>query len=421
MCQLNLSFTLYERYNYTCCGERLMKSSCSFENDYFKRKHVRYLPGMELHSHDIVGKETNINGIIKLMGVTILRYPARRKNRDKLITHYQCANNNGSITLESCGQGTVINCEVFFPFGGTACWYAANSGLASFKLLRYSAKERDLTGLIYYGLRYYISWLMRWINPDPAGNIEGVNLFRMVNNNPLTFTDAKGLKPVNNNDTEHEMHPLTGAGESDVIQMPQAADTPHQAAPTPVSGWLKTLGMLAVTGLMFLGVQQPAFGLFLDNVNFGVEKRSSPRSPAPVITADTKYKTILLPEDYDELPMYTPPLNIQSNGYLEQLNKLREIDSLQTRIKATIDGKIEFFKNLMKKEYKKLNKVESKNLKPKKKMNRILKIKGKINQLNGKVNTLLSYQDELKIKNNEPHNHLMKRLNNIGLKANKFH
>ena len=61
--------------------------------------------------------------------------------------------------------------------------------------MRYSGKERDATGLYYYGFRYYAPWLQRWINPDPAWEIDGLNFYRMVRNNPIAFHDPNGLSP----------------------------------------------------------------------------------------------------------------------------------------------------------------------------------------------------------------------------------
>ncbi|MDJ4625703.1 RHS repeat-associated core domain-containing protein, partial [Salmonella enterica] len=63
------------------------------------------------------------------------------------------------------------------------------------KVIRYSGKERDGTGLYYYGYRYYAPWLCRWTAADPGQEIDGLNLYRMVRNNPLTLTDVDGLMP----------------------------------------------------------------------------------------------------------------------------------------------------------------------------------------------------------------------------------
>ncbi|MFC4275235.1 RHS repeat-associated core domain-containing protein, partial [Achromobacter aloeverae] len=63
----------------------------------------------------------------------------------------------------------------------------------NYKFIRYSGKERDVTGLYYYGVRYYQPWIGRWINPDPGGTVDGQNLYCMVGNNPSTDVDQTGL------------------------------------------------------------------------------------------------------------------------------------------------------------------------------------------------------------------------------------
>ncbi|HDL8091649.1 TPA: RHS repeat-associated core domain-containing protein, partial [Yersinia enterocolitica] len=47
--------------------------------------------------------------------------------------------------------------------------------------------------LYYYGFRYYMPWLGRWLSSDPAGTIDGLNLYRMVRNNPIRYKDSYGL------------------------------------------------------------------------------------------------------------------------------------------------------------------------------------------------------------------------------------
>lgn len=69
----------------------------------------------------------------------------------------------------------------------------------NYKTLRYSGKERDATGLYYCGYRYYQPWAGRWLSADPAGTVDGLNLFRMVRNNPVTMLDDNGLVGRRNN------------------------------------------------------------------------------------------------------------------------------------------------------------------------------------------------------------------------------
>lgn len=110
--------------------------------------------------------------------------------------HYQMGNHLGSVSLELDVNGQMISYEEYFPFGGTA--FTAGEGLAEVKIkeYRYTGKERDdTTGLYYYGARYYIPWLGRWLNPDPAGTVDGLNLFRFVRNKPIDLIDSNGFEP----------------------------------------------------------------------------------------------------------------------------------------------------------------------------------------------------------------------------------
>jgi RHS repeat-associated protein len=101
----------------------------------------------------------------------------------------QLANHLGTAGVETDPDGVVLTYEEFFPFGGTA--FRAGDGR---KRYRYTAKEKDLeTGLYYHGARYYAPWLGRWVSPDPAGLVDGTDVYAYVENNPIKFSDPTGL------------------------------------------------------------------------------------------------------------------------------------------------------------------------------------------------------------------------------------
>ena len=116
-------------------------------------------------------------------------------NVGTLKIHYQLSNHLGSSSLELDHQANLISYEEYFPFGGTAFLAGSDTKEISLKDYRYSRKERDnATGFYYYGYRYYVSWMGRWLNPDPIGPKDGLNVYKFVHNNPMTLTDPNGLQ-----------------------------------------------------------------------------------------------------------------------------------------------------------------------------------------------------------------------------------
>ncbi|MDF9879323.1 insecticidal toxin complex protein TccC [Pseudomonas silensiensis] len=47
-------------------------------------------------------------------------------------------------------------------------------------------------GFITTARRYYAPWLQRWVSADPAGEVDGLNLYGFVRNNPLRYVDNDG-------------------------------------------------------------------------------------------------------------------------------------------------------------------------------------------------------------------------------------
>ncbi|MNX99770.1 hypothetical protein D3C86_1322370 [compost metagenome] len=104
----------------------------------------------------------------------------------------------------------MISQERYHPYGTTA-WFAGRGEVeASYRTVRYSGKERDATGLYYYGFRYYVAGWQRWLNPDPAGDVDGLNFFAFVSNRPLQFVDPDGLDPIDISNPTKEQRKKVG-------------------------------------------------------------------------------------------------------------------------------------------------------------------------------------------------------------------
>lgn len=157
-------------------------------------RETRYLPGLETHHDSATGEQLQV--IHLQAGRCTVRCliwsDGKPDDIDNHQLRYSLTDPLGSSTLEVDGQARLLSQEGYFPYGGTAWWAARSAVQARYKTLRYSGKERDASGLYYYGFRYYAPWLQRWINPDPAGAINGLNLYQMCGSNPTTYSDADG-------------------------------------------------------------------------------------------------------------------------------------------------------------------------------------------------------------------------------------
>jgi insecticidal toxin complex protein TccC len=185
-----------ESYVYDGGGQRVRKIRSLNTNARTVVAEVRYLPGLELRTDSGTGKALQV--ITAQAGLNSVRVLHWETDLPPGVTNdqyrYSLVDHLNSCTLELADDARIISRETYHPFGTTAWSAAPNDTDGDYKTVRYSGKERDATGLYYYGFRYYLPWLQRWLNPDPAGDIDGLNLFSMVLNNPMTFIDPSGLQ-----------------------------------------------------------------------------------------------------------------------------------------------------------------------------------------------------------------------------------
>lgn len=112
------------------------------------------------------------------------------------LVRYQYSNHLGSASLETDASGQPVSYEEYHPFGTTAYWSSKPGHDTKLRRFRFSGKEQDdETGLYYFGARYYAPWLGRWTSSDPAGFVDGFNLYRYCKNTPVMLVDPLGTTP----------------------------------------------------------------------------------------------------------------------------------------------------------------------------------------------------------------------------------
>ncbi len=126
---------------------------------------------------DISGSEQGAGGVGGLLMAS-----------DGSVIHFPAYDGNGNITAYTDGSSALAASYEYSPFGALT----ASSG-STFSPFRFSTKcYNTLTGLYYYGFRYYSPRFARWINRDPIGERGGINLYAMVGNDAVNKWDKLG-------------------------------------------------------------------------------------------------------------------------------------------------------------------------------------------------------------------------------------
>ena len=193
--RLRLDFT------YDCMGRRMSKLVSTWTGSAFAPQSTNYFvydgwnlvailtaQSAILHSfmwgHDLSGTMNKAGGAGGLLLASI--------SGANCFAAYD-GNGNISAFINATDQSLAARYE-YSPYGELL---RATGALAHQNPFRFSTKYwDDESGLIYNNYRYYSPVSGRWINRDPSGEQDNVNLHGFVRNNPITRIDTNGKASV---------------------------------------------------------------------------------------------------------------------------------------------------------------------------------------------------------------------------------
>jgi RHS repeat-associated protein len=201
-----------------------------------------YVDGVYEHRRRTQGGGTDRQDVIHVGGslvpVAMVRLGDPFPDDPMPAVTYRICDHVNSDTLTLDGEGNVLTREEYSPFGETTF------GSFSHKRYRFAGKERDWeSGLYAMGARYYAPWLCRFICTDPLGMVDGSNLYRYANGNPLTLVDPSGTQAAGSSAEPAAPPPEDLSRILQLVQHSRRIEPPHEAQPMTDPGRMTVTGV----------------------------------------------------------------------------------------------------------------------------------------------------------------------------------
>jgi RHS repeat-associated protein len=143
-----------------------------------------------LWGEDLAGGMDGGEGAGGAGGLLLIRDHRGQSDTD----YYPCYDTSGHVIALTDSAGEVTATYDYGPFGELL---SAKGPMANANPFRYATKYYDAeTGLYYFGHRYYDPATAQWMNREPLGESESLNLYSYCHNDPVNRVDRLGLASV---------------------------------------------------------------------------------------------------------------------------------------------------------------------------------------------------------------------------------
>jgi len=226
--------SVHAHYLYDTSGQRVKKLVRKQGGQY---EVTVYVDGIFEYQRIVQGGTTRENNTLHVMDnqqrITLVRVGTAFPDDKTPAIKYQLGDHLGSSNVVMDDTGAWIDREEYTPYGETSF------GSFAKKRYRFAGKERDEESSLYYhGARYYAPWLGRWVSCDPAGMVDGTNLYQYARSNPLTFTDPAGTEVADPTDPASiKSVTVTQSGNVTGTTPPTAATPDHNSTPAAASSY----------------------------------------------------------------------------------------------------------------------------------------------------------------------------------------
>ncbi len=189
-------------YSYDYKGRRVRKAVCIFNGaSWVQHKDVLFIWDGWNMIEEITKKDGNQKSKYFVWGFDLSQSLQGAGGVGGLVacvegskTYYFMYDGNGNVSqIVDSSDNSIVAMYCYDPYGN----FIIDSGSeAQNNPFRFSTKYFDTeTGLYYYGYRYYSPELGRWLTRDPIAEEGGINLYCMVDNDPINHIDSFGMSP----------------------------------------------------------------------------------------------------------------------------------------------------------------------------------------------------------------------------------